>query len=70
MIDFIERGFFFGNFRVAACIAVLFLFRAVWGSVVSRNESEVSHSCPRLCDLMDCNLPGSSLSMGFSRQEY
>ena len=23
-----------------------------------------------LCDPMDCSLPGSSLSMGFSRQEY
>ena len=22
------------------------------------------------CDPMDCSLPGSSLSMGFSRQEY
>ena len=26
-------------------------------------------SCVRLCDPMDCNLPGSS-DMGFSRQEY
>ena len=26
--------------------------------------------CPTLCDPMDSGLPGSSLSMGFSRQEY
>ena len=29
---------------------------------------EVAQSCPTLCDLMDCSLPGSSV-MGFSRQE-
>ena len=33
------------------------------------SESEVSQSCPTLCDPMDCSLPGSS-SIGFSRQEY
>ena len=27
-------------------------------------------SGPTLYDPMDCSLPGSSLSMGFSRQEY
>ena len=27
-------------------------------------------SCLSLCDPMDCSLPGSSLSMEFSRQEY
>ena len=26
--------------------------------------------CPILSDPMDCSLPGFSLSMGFSRQEY
>ena len=26
--------------------------------------------CPTLCDPVDCSLPGSSLSMEFSRQEY
>ena len=26
--------------------------------------------CPVLSDPMDCSLPGFSLSMGFSRQEY
>ena len=29
----------------------------------------VSQSCPTLCDLMDCSLPGSSVTE-FSRQEY
>ena len=33
------------------------------------SESEVTQSCPTLCDPMDCSLPGSP-SMGFSRQEY
>ena len=28
------------------------------------------HSGPTLCDPMDCSLPGSSLSMGLSKQEY
>ena len=27
----------------------------------TESESEVSQSCPSLCDPMDCNLPGSSL---------
>ena len=30
--------------------------------------SEVVQSCPTLCGLVDCSLPGSS--KGFSRQEY
>ena len=29
-----------------------------------------AQSCPTLCDPIDCSLPGSSLSMGFSRQDY
>ena len=28
-------------------------------------ESEVIHSCPTLCDPMDCNLPGSSVHVIF-----
>ena len=30
----------------------------------------VTQSCLTLCDPMDCSLPGSSLFMEFSRQEY
>ena len=30
----------------------------------------VSKSCLALCNPMDCSLLGSSLSMGFPRQEY
>ena len=26
-----------------------------------KSESEVSQSCPTLCDPMDCSLPGSSI---------
>ena len=28
---------------------------------LSESENEVAHSCPTLCDLMDCSLPGSSV---------
>ena len=35
-----------------------------------KSESEVAQSCLTLSDPMDCSLPGSSTSMGFSRQEY
>ena len=35
-----------------------------------KTESEVAQSCLTLSDLMDCSLPGSSTSMGFSRQEH
>ena len=35
-----------------------------------KSESEVAQSCLTLRDPMDCSPPGSSLSMGFSRQEY
>ena len=35
-----------------------------------QSESEVVQSCPTLCDPRDCIMPGSSLSMGCSRQEY
>ena len=35
-----------------------------------QSESEVVQSCRTLCDSMDCIMPGSSLSMGCSRQEY
>ena len=34
-----------------------------------KSESEVAQSCPTLSDPMDSSLPGSSPSMGFSRQE-
>ena len=30
----------------------------------------VTQLCPTLCDPVDYSLPGSSLSMGFSRQEH
>ena len=30
----------------------------------------VAQSCPTLCDPMGYSPPGTSLSMGFSRQEY
>ena len=33
------------------------------------SESEVTQSCPTLCEHMDCSPPGSSI-LGFSRQEY
>ena len=35
-----------------------------------KSEREVPQSCPTLSAPLDCSLPGSSPSMGFSRQEY
>ena len=37
--------------------------------VIGASSVWVHQSCPHLCDLMDCSLPGSSV-IGFSRQEY
>ena len=39
----------------------IFIKRSVW---------MYAQSCPTLCDSVDRSLPGSSLSMGFSRQGY
>ena len=36
---------------------------------LSTSESEITQSCPTLCDPMDWNLPGLSVH-GISRQEY
>ena len=36
----------------------------------SESQSEVSESCPTLCDPMDCRAYQATLSTGFSRQEY
>ena len=33
-------------------------------------HAELLQSCLTLCDSMDYSLPGSPLSMGFSREEY
>ena len=38
----------------------------IWHKCVWTGWSEVSQSCPTLCDPVDCSLPGSSIS----RQEY
>ena len=32
-----------------------------WQVKTYESESEVTHSCPTLCDHMDCSLPGSSV---------
>ena len=37
---------------------------------MGENESEVTQSCPTLCDLMSSSLHQAPPSMGFSRQEY
>ena len=46
-----------------------FVTSAAWEALKSEGESEVTQSCPTLCDPMDCGLSGSS-NMGFSKQEY
>ena len=38
--------------------------------ILSESESEVSQSCPSLCNPMDYIAHQAPLSMGFSRQEY
>ena len=40
-----------------------------WFKLWHLGKSEVSLSCPTLCDPVDCS-PPAPLSMGFSRQEY
>jgi len=59
-------------------IFLALLFALIWavsppckGHLYLRNlsESEFIQSCPTLCNLMDCSLPGSS-SIEFSRQEF
>ena len=37
--------------------------------ILKESESDVTQSCPTLCDPMDC-IYQASLSMGFSRQVY
>ena len=36
---------------------------------LKRLSSSSSRSCPTLCNPIDCSLPGSPLTMGFSKQE-
>ena len=45
------------------------LVSAVQWSDQTWNESEVTQSCPTLCDPIDSNLPGSSV-IGFSKQKH
>ena len=37
---------------------------------ITNHESEVTQSCPTLCEPMDSSLPQAPPSMGFSGQEY
>ena len=47
------------------------LLHSTWNlSSQSESESEITQSCPTLFDPMDYSLHQTSLSMGFSRQEY
>ena len=41
-----------------------------WAMKEASEWSEVSQSCPTLCDPMDCSLPGSSIHGILTRQEY
>ena len=38
-----------------------FQFKVVYETLESESESEVTQSCPTLCDPMDCSPPGSSV---------
>ena len=59
-------------------IRVLYVFSSAWETFKNQfwqanlnieSESEVTQSCPTLCNPMDCRLPGFSVH-GFSRQEF
>ena len=54
--------------RGSECVCVC--VRAALSVCVCVCVCEVTQSCPTLCDPIDCSPPGSSVSMGFSRQEY
>ena len=43
------------------CIPPTFLWKKLLSSKLTESESEVTLSCPTLCDPMDCSLPGSSV---------
>ena len=40
-----------------------------WGSISIESESEVTQSCPTLCDPTDCSPPGSSIHEIFQTRE-
>ena len=59
--------------RQTFCTGVQLIYGAVSvsGKVIQLCRPRLSRFCRvRLCDPMDCSLPGSSLSVGFSRQEH
>ena len=39
------------------------------GDAAMPSQAKLLQSCPTFCDPMDCSPPGSSLSLGFSRQD-
>ena len=67
--------------KILPAIILPFKHFCLWDKILSlpfktfipptrERESEVAQLCPNLCDPMECTLPGSSPSMGFSRQRY
>ena len=48
-----------GTACLGFCLSLLISYKLCWKMLLA-------HSCPTLCDPMDCSLPGSCLSMGFS----
>ena len=47
----------------------MFFSKRFWGDK-NLCADACAQSCPSLCNPMDCSLPGSLLSMAFSKQEY
>ena len=56
------------NYIKGLCLFYLYVIMIFWEYLLTveccnvyESESEVTQSCPTLCDPMDCGLPGSSL---------
>ena len=48
----------------------IFMWEMMLTDIMCVCACSVAQLCPTLCNPMDCSLPSSSQSMGFSRQEY
>ena len=55
--------FLFAGNRLHSAPQIFLEFQRVGSNTCfsGKSESEVAQSCPTLCDLMDCSLPGSSV---------
>ena len=57
------------SISAVASLVLLAMTNQLSQPAVGGGDSLVAKSCLTLCNPVDCSLPGSSLSMGFPRQE-